>query len=323
MSVVLATILPVFGLIAIGYAAGRSGYLSPAAARGLPEFMFKVAMPALLFRTLGTARLPDVAPLGILATYFGAAGCTWLVATLSTRLLLRRPAADAPSISFGAAFSNGVMMGIPLCLSYFGERSTPVLALIVAFDVATLWTLAALQLAWAERVHGVGSDALQSSARLSRTLADVGMRLLLNPVILACILGLAWQAGGWPLPPLADRIIGLLAQASVPGALCALGLTLATFELKGQMATVALITTLKLLLMPALAWGIATHLLALDPTTAAILTVVAALPVGANAFLFASVHDKAAASVSGAVLVSVVLSLATTAGLLHFIGMPA
>lgn len=315
MSAVLSTVLPVFGLIAIGFLAGRSGYVSEVAARGLPEFMFKVAMPALLFRTMGTTRLPDIAPHAIFVAYFGASLATWVLALALSRLALRRTSAEAPSICFAASFSNAVMMGIPLCLSYFGDRSAAVLALIIAFDVALLWTAAAVQLAWAER-HEVGA----TGRPLLVTLRDVVRRLATNPIILATAAGAAWQAAGLALPPLVDRVISLLGQAGVPGALCALGLTLATFELRGQMATVIGITALKLMVMPLVAWLLASQVLGLDPVTVAILTVVAALPVGANAFLFASVHERAAASVSGAVTLSIVLSVLTISASLFLIG---
>lgn len=321
MNDVLAIVLPVFGLIAIGFGAGRSGYVSPAAARGLPEFMFKVAMPALLFRTLGTATLPDAAPLSILVAYFGASALTWGLATVLARTLLRRPPEDAPALAFASSFSNAVMMGIPLCLSFFGDKSAPVLALIVACDVAFLWTAAALQLAWAQS-RGPQTGDRTGRVSLRGVLGGVALRLATNPIIVSCAAGLAWHAGGLTLPPVLDRIISLLGQAGIPGALCALGLTLATFELKGQFPTVVLITLLKLLVMPAIAFLLATHALGLDATTAGIITVVAALPVGANAFLFASVHDRAAASVSGAVTLSLVLSVATVAGLLLALGSP-
>lgn len=69
--------MPVFGLIALGYAAGRSGYGSAAAAaaKALPEFVFRIAMPLMLFRTVGTAQFPIVPPMpvGSNASLFAAA----------------------------------------------------------------------------------------------------------------------------------------------------------------------------------------------------------------------------------------------------------
>ncbi len=96
MSSVIATIVPVFGLITLGFLAGRTGYLSEAAAKGLPEFVFRIAMPVMLFRTIGTAAAPAIAPSAILASFFGAAFVAWVLAAILARVPLRRPPPTAP-----------------------------------------------------------------------------------------------------------------------------------------------------------------------------------------------------------------------------------
>ena len=52
MTAILTTILPVFGLIALGYLAARVRYITATAAQGLTQFVFNIAIPALLFRTI-------------------------------------------------------------------------------------------------------------------------------------------------------------------------------------------------------------------------------------------------------------------------------
>ena len=126
MSDVLSTVVPVFGLIALGFAGGRSGYLSETAAKGLPEVIFKLAMPVLLFRTIGMAKLPDVPMLSLLGMFFGAAAGTWVLATLATWWPLRRTAADGSAIAMASVFSNSVMLGIPICISFFGTPAAPI-----------------------------------------------------------------------------------------------------------------------------------------------------------------------------------------------------
>lgn len=306
MWTVFQTVAPVFGLIAIGYLVGRTGFVSEAAARGLPEFVFKVAMPLMLMRTVGAARLPDVPAASILLTFFGAAAVTWVVAALLTRVVLGRGQADGSGIAMGSTFSNSVMMGIPLVLSAFGPEAGAVVALVVAFDTPIFWTWATLHLAAGE------GNAGRSLAGLFGSLVA---RLATNPIIVGCVAGLLLQVTGATLPPLIDKMVTLIAQAAVPGALCALGLSLVSAELKGQAATVAVITLLKLLVMPAAAWAIG-HALGLPPLPAAVLVVLAAMPVGANAFLFASSYNRAEASVSGAIALSTPLSMITVSAVL-------
>jgi predicted permease len=63
---------------------------------------------------------------------------------------------------------------------------------------------------------------------------------------------------GLGLPKLADTTISLLSQAGVPTALFVLGLSLSRFGLKGNRAAVALLLVIKLVVMPLVAWWLAT-----------------------------------------------------------------
>jgi malonate transporter len=53
----LAIVLPVFGLIAIGYVARQTGVLSDRTGEGLSDFVFTLAVPCLIFRTLVRAEI--------------------------------------------------------------------------------------------------------------------------------------------------------------------------------------------------------------------------------------------------------------------------
>jgi predicted permease len=79
------------------------------------------------------------------------------------------------------------------------------------------------------------------------------------------------------------------------------------------------VTILKLLIMPAVTWIVATYALQLPQQTTAIITMMAALPVGANAYLFAAAYDRAPGAVSAAITVSTVASVATLTLLLLFL----
>jgi malonate transporter and related proteins len=311
MSDVLSTVVPVFGLIALGFASGRSGYLSEAAAKGLPEVIFKLAMPVLLFRTIGQATLPDVPVLSLLGVFFGAAAGTWVLATLATWFPLRRPAADGSAIAMASVFSNSVMLGIPICISFFGPSAAPVLALIVAVDTAIFWLWATLHL---------GAVEGAKSGSLTGMIGALAWRLLTNPIIAGCVAGLAWQYVATPLPPLLDKIITMIAGAAVPGALIALGLALNSYGLRGQVASVIVISVLKMLVMPALALLLWTLVFPLPAASAAIILVLTAMPVGANAYLFADAYHRAPAAVSGAIALSTLLATVTVSGLLLLIG---
>ena len=227
---VILIVAPVFALIAIGYAASLSRLLSETAHKGISEFTFGIAMPALLFRTIALTDIPAVEPLRIWGAYFGGVAVVWVMATVLTALALRRPAADAPAIAMGSVYGNVVMLGIPLVLALFGTEAAAPMALILAINTPLLWIWATLHMAWAERKDG-GSPARLILA----VIADLGR----NPVILAIVAGSLWRLGGAGLHPLADKALALLGQAGVPCALVALGAGLTQFQIKGQAGTLS------------------------------------------------------------------------------------
>ena len=60
----VAVVLPVFALIGIGYVARQVGLVTDRAGEGLSEFVFALAVPCLIFRTLVTAEVPAAQPCG-------------------------------------------------------------------------------------------------------------------------------------------------------------------------------------------------------------------------------------------------------------------
>lgn len=312
MNEVVLTVAPVFGLIALGYLAAHFKILSTDVASGVAAFVFTIAMPCLIFRTLVTVEQPKASSLGLLMSFMGAAAITWLLATLVTRWPLRRPIEDSASIAMGATFGNTVMMGIPLVLGYYGEEALVPLVAIIAIHAPAMWLAATLQVELSAR------DEATSFARMFR---DLLRDLSQNPVILGIVFGGLWRLTGLGFHPVADKITELLGQAGVPGALFALGMSLERYEIRGQIPTLIAINMLKLLVMPAVAWFLADQVLNLRPLWTAVVVLLAACPTGANAFLFASRYDLAVGSVSGSIALSTALSALTISALLALLGL--
>lgn len=300
---ILSLIAPIFGLIAIGFVAAKSRYLSAGGARFVSELGYKVVMPALLFRAMLSVGEIPVSPLWLVATYTSAVFTAWILATLTARLILRRPAADAPSIAMGVCFSNGVMLGFPIILAAFGPDAATPIAFLATCETLFLWLVGTLHMEIASR----GARGFSW-----RSLGGALVEVAINPLILAMAAGLACRFGGVTVPDQPAKFIGLLAQAAVPVSLLGLGMALAGYEIKGQAPTIVSIISIKMVVYPAIAFVLATEVFALPPIWAGALVTYVSMPVGANAFLFAARYDKAVASVSAAVAISTVLAVVST-----------
>lgn len=312
MSNVLAVVVPVFILIALGFAAGRQGLFSDEAIKALGLYTFSLAVPAMLFRTMATTTLPEASFSSLWAAFFGAVVLNWAVATVATARLLQRSSADGPSIAMSASFGNVVMLGIPLSLGAFGDAAAAPMAVIISLHTPLLFGIATLhQLATGEPRGATNIELVKEFA------VELGR----NPIILAIAAGTLWRLTGFGLHPVVDRVLVILAQSSVATSLVGLGLSLVGFQIKGQVPTLVMILALKLILMPFVAWLLAVQVLALPPVAAGVVVLFAAMPTGANAYIFANRNGKAINSASGAVALGTVLALFTATIAVYFVGL--
>ena len=301
MLTILTIVTPVFGIMLAGWLSERFRYLPAGAAGIIAQFSFYVAMPAFLFRTMmGIGAMP-AAPWKFAVTFFGAALVIWIAAALVTHYILRRSATDAAAISMGSCFGNGVMLGVPLALSAFGPEAAAPLGILVTLDSLILWLMATLHIEWAGR-----SDR---SVSLVKAAAGVLFDLARNPIVMAVVVGTIWRIAGLGVPKLVDDFLALLGQAAIPSGLFALGMSLATYRIAGQLPTLTAIIVMKMLAFPIVVYLLGEFVFNLPPVWVAVGVLIAAMPVGANAFLFAAKYDRAVGSVSASIAVSTALAV--------------
>ena len=302
-------LLAIFVTVALGWVAGRMRWLGTGndasdPARVLGNAAFYIFVPALMFRT--SARLD-----------FGALPWLTVVAYFVPALLLlfavyawqrRRAAADrlgpaAPAVrAISANFGNSVQVGIPLSAALFGEIGLGIHISIVSLHALVLLTvptaLAEIDLA---RVRGGGRPG---SPSLARTLLASLRNTVVHPVVLPVLAGLAWNLTGWGLHPVLDEALAGLGSAVVPLCLVLIGMTLAYYGVQGALRGALLTSALKLLLMPALVLVVARWGFGLDGVALAVIVMMAALPVGSNALLFAQRYDTLEVEANAAIVVS-------------------
>ena len=111
---VVASLTPVFLLIALGYLAGRRQWVREAAVRDLSNLVFLLLIPALLFRTMASVHV-ETLDLRPLLAYFPAA-----LLLLAVSIAWRGFTRSSVVMAMGGVFSNMVMIGITLALAAAG-----------------------------------------------------------------------------------------------------------------------------------------------------------------------------------------------------------
>jgi len=301
---VLGKLLAIIVTVALGWLAGRLRWLGDAQsdpARTLSNAAFYIFVPALLFRT--TARVDlGALPAGLVVAYF-VPTLAMLLAVYGAQQLRQRhqrhaepaqPAVRAISVSYG----NAVQMGIPMSAAMFGEAGLGLhLMLVSVHGLILLSLLTAL----------VEMDLARSQAQgagLGQMLRSTLRNTIIHPVVLPVLLGLAWNLLGFGLPSLVDEVLQLLGSAVVPLCLVLIGLSLAYYGVQGHLRGALGVTLLKLLGLPALVLGVAHWGFGLEGLPLSVLVMLAALPVGSNALIFAQRYKTLQAEATAAIVFS-------------------
>jgi predicted permease len=296
----LQVVLPIFIVIALGYGAASTGLLGDRVAEGLSEFVFVVAIPILLFRTLATAAMPEAQPWAYWAAYFAALAVVWVLTTFLGSRLFGLKDQEAAIASFTTVQSNTVFIGIPLVLRAFGDDAAVPMFLLIAIHLPLTMTVATLL------VERADSGPRRWGAMLGR--------LAMHPILIGISAGVLWRVTGFDLPQPVAAATRLMADAAAPTALFALGMTLKRHGLAAPLPLLGMITMLKLVVQPALVYVLAVHLLPMPPIWAAVAVLFAACPCGVNAYLLAERYKIGVGLSSGAVALSTALAVITTAG---------
>jgi predicted permease len=305
---ILTTVLPVFGMIVLGYGFTRAGIFDAASGKGITLFVFNVAIPALLFKTVATMEPQQGAPWLLWIAFFGGLAITWLVTAFVARFIGTLSVSGGAAASMAAGFGNLALLGTPLALSHFGQSVAIPLGMILSIHAPVLWFTAMLH---RELSRHSGSFSL------ARTGKELFLNLATNGIVLGLIAGSLWRLTGFGLHPIAGSMLDMLAAASVPTALFALGVSLAGYSLKGAWSGVFALIALKMVLMPILVFIMVRFVVTIPPLWAQVAVLFAAMPTGANAFLFAHRNDEAVPAVSGAIALGTGLAAITASILLY------
>jgi malonate transporter and related proteins len=298
---ILDLILPIFGFIVLGYALGRSPILGGDSAKGLSQFVFYCAIPALLFRAGSRVFGTEALSANLLIAFYSAGVGLHLGLSLWLWRVRGRPLAEAALAGMTSVFTNTVMLGLPLAQALYGDRGLLLASSVIAINGMLYYSLTTTLI---ELGRGEGGSAWRQVLG--------GLKgLTRNPILIAMAAGLGWGALGWSIPGPAARMIDLLAAAAAPVALVSLGATLSQFKLAGDLVEAGWLTALKLAAYPALAGGIGHFILGMEGDMLAITILLAALPCGVNPFLLARRYDIYVQRCGSAILLTTVFGILT------------
>ncbi len=198
-------VAPDFLLIALGVLLARRFAYGAPFWEGVERLVYFVLFPALLFRSLATAPLA-IGDAGALAlTALGYTGGAMVLSALA------RPLFALPRETFAACFQCGFRFNTYLVLavasSLGGAKAVALASLVVGIMVPVVNVAAVAVLA---RGHA----------------ARIALEVARNPLVLATLAGIAWNALALPMPRVPARMLELAGNGALPLGLLAVGAAL-------------------------------------------------------------------------------------------------
>ncbi len=290
--------LPFFIIIGLGFGAARSGFLPASATPVLTKFVFFFPLSAMLFRFAANLSIDEIFNVELMMAYLVATFATYGLAQLvAYRRKLSLPVAAVEAQCF--ATGNTGFLGLPMMAILFGEAAIGPMMLIVSIDMVVFSSLIVVLIT-------IGRGQSFSPAGVWRILRSV----LTNPMIVSISAGLMWSAWALPMPaPMAD-FLNIMSGAATPGALFAIGASLAVKSTE-RMQTAAWLSFGKLVVHPIAMAVCVLYLFPVDAFRAQVAIAAAALPAAGNIFMIAQYYGVAPQRASAAIFLSTAASIVT------------
>ncbi|WP_223627096.1 AEC family transporter [Microbacterium sp. EST19A] len=263
--------------ILVGWIVGRTDLLGEHARPVLARLAFFVLSPFLLFVVLAQADVDNLFS-ALLPVSAIVAATVIAVYVLIARFAWRRSVGETVIGALSAGQVNSSNIGIPVSLYLLGSAAYPAPLILMQLLVFTPITMM----------------ILDAATTTQTSLWRVIVRVATNPIVVASVLGTLVAVSGIELPAIVLQPADLIADACVPLLLIAYGMSLhgqRIFAPSGRRRDIVLATTLNLIVMPVLAWGVARFVFGLSAHDVLVVTVLAALPTAQNVFNYSQRYD--------------------------------
>jgi len=291
-------------LVAVGYVAGKLGFLGGDFDRQLSRLVINITCPALILSSAMTGQLPDrrfILPLLLISviTYIALTA----VAFILPRYLTRR-SSDWGSVGFALMFGNVGFMGYPVVASIFGHEAIFYAAVLNVVNTFTVFTVGTILITGKNEVGGKHFEkkVLYSTPMFAAYLTMAIVALEIDNI-----------------PAAVSQPLTMLGNITVPAALLIIGSSMSQLPLRSLMGnlTVYLTTALRLVILPLGVYYL-TKALRFSDFVVNINTVVIAMPVATYGTILCLKYGRDTTLITEATFITTLLSMLTIPLLVMF-----
>lgn len=310
MNATLTLAVPFIGIVIFGYAAGRLMKLARDGLGALQGFVSYVALPVFFFSYIAETPIQDFAGIAFLITTAFSTYCVFAIAFSIAALLNRGNVPEATIQGLAGSWSNSALLAPALTLAMFGPIAVLPTALVFGFDLIVMAAVAPLMMA-------LGGLDQRKPAEMAQAILR---RILLNPIVIATVLGLIVAALEITWPDPVDAVFAMLRGAAPAAALFAVGATLAAAPTAMVPRELPYLAASKLIVHPMIAYVLLSWVGNFPAEWLYTAVLIAALPPAHEVLAYARSYNTFEGKGAAAVLAMSILSVVTVTALIYLIG---
>lgn len=309
---VFAVLAPVFLVIAIGAVLQRTNFASPDFFKEANRLTYWLGLPALLFSQL-LSSLHQVSGASTMLVAMLIATGVVVAVSYALAWTLRVPGKTMGTFVQGCFRGNLAFVGLPIVYSLpdspvAGGMTLRTAAVLVIAPMMVLYNALGVVVLLLSQ-HALGWKMLRPLAR----------QLATNPPLIATVIGLLFVMQGWTLPSALDKTFTALGEMALPVGLLSVGASLVTVKFTDGRTPSIACAVVKTIVSPAVAYLVG-HAMGLNGLELKVVAILMATPTAIISYTVAREMKGDEALASGAIVTSV---LASVAALAVIVGLPA
>jgi predicted permease len=246
---VFSTIIPVFGVVILGWLARRKGFMPPEFVGPANRLVYYLAIPALIFRAVAGASFRTDFNLEVLLVTLVSAILAYLAAWLIGRRI-NWPSGRIGTFIQCAGHGNHGYIGLPVAFYFLGESGLAKTSILASFLFILQNILSVVVL----QTFALGSEASEPRGRL------VAGKLIRNPIIVSALAGMLVTMLAIPIPTSLNRFLEIMSGMAPPMALLLIGTSISLSVMRRNLYSVLGSVCIKIIALPTLGLGLFTAL---------------------------------------------------------------
>ena len=293
----LNTTIPIFLVIILGYILMRVGFFNEEFTRIADKYVFKVALPVMLFKQIATADIHSEFDIKFVLFCMGTTTVMFFLVWLMGRIFLKDKSMVG-AFAQASARSSAAILGIAFIEDIYGSCGMGPLMIVSAVPLYNIYSV--IILTFNARDREQGKNAIKKAF----------ISILKNPIIIAIFLGLPFSIIGIRIPTMPLKAISMVAQTGTPVALLVVGATFQGKQAISKIGPTVAATFIKLIGLPLMFLPIAVSMGFRDEALVAIIVMLGS-PTTVTSYIMAKNMGNDEVLSSGVVVLSTLFSSIT------------